>query len=75
MASPEMWYAFVKALRREQDKLRDELQPYLAGTMQAPDATGRYGKDEKTIAVIEREIASLQKTIDRVISEQGLQDA
>jgi hypothetical protein len=71
----QVWRDFIKALRREQDKLRAELKPYSDGTVQAPDATGRFAKDTKTIAVIEREIASLQTTIDRVVAEQRLTDA
>ncbi|HEV2302566.1 MAG TPA: hypothetical protein VGR91_13440 [Stellaceae bacterium] len=75
MAGPEMWCDFIKALRREQDKLRAELQPYLAGSIQVLDGTSHLGRDDKTITAIKQEIASLQKTIDRVISKQGLQDA
>ena len=71
----KLWYDFVKRLRVEQDKLRAELKPYIDGTIQAADSTGYITRDHKTIAAIEREIASLQRTIDNVIAEQGLRDA
>jgi hypothetical protein len=72
------WYDFIKALRAEQDKLRAELEPYENGTLLI--GKGRPGSPlgdctDETIATIKGEIASLQRTIDRVISEQGLHGA
>jgi hypothetical protein len=72
------WYAFLKRLRADQGRLCAELEPYEAGSMRV--GTRPYGGEwrdttDETIASIKREIASLQRTIDNVIAEQGLSDA
>ncbi len=72
------WIGFVKALRAEQDRLRAELGPYEDGTMRVGRRSpGGIWEDftEERIATINGEVASLQRTIDRVIAEQGLRDA
>jgi hypothetical protein len=73
-----IWYDFIKGLRAEQDRLRTELEPYETGGMRV--GTRPYGgvwgdTTDATIAQIKGEIASLQRTIDKVIAEQGLHDA
>jgi hypothetical protein len=78
MADKATWYAFLKSLRAEQDELRTELERYEAGGMRV--GTRPYGGEwrdttDETIASIKGEIASLQRTIDNVIAEQGLSDA
>jgi hypothetical protein len=78
MADPATWYAFIKSLRAEQDELRAELEPYEMGGMRVgekpPGGAWRDTTAER-IAQIKGEIASLQRTIDNVIAEQGLRDA
>jgi hypothetical protein len=73
-----IWYNFIKRLRAEQDKLRTELEPYESGGMRV--GTRPYGGEwrdttDETIRTMKGEIASLQKTIDSVIVDQGLHDA
>jgi hypothetical protein len=72
------WYDFIKNLRAKQDGLRAELEPYESGTMHV--GTRPYGGEwrdttEETIASIKGEIASLERVIRSVITEQGLRDA
>lgn len=72
-----IWYDFIKGLRAEQDRLRAELEPYETGGRR--ERTRPYGGEwgdttDATIAQIKGEIASLQRTIDNVIAEQGLRD-
>jgi hypothetical protein len=74
MASREEWIAFVKALRGRQDKLREEARPYeecriFIGPL---PSGGRSEVTEKYIASIKEDIASLERTIQRVIAEEGL---
>jgi hypothetical protein len=72
-----IWYDFIKNLRKEQDALRAELEPYESGTMRiARGPMGGPMQDftAERISAIKGEIASLQRTIDHVIAEQGLQD-
>jgi hypothetical protein len=78
MADSATWYAFIKSLRADQDRLRAELEPYESGRSQV--RTRPYGGEwrditAETIATMKGEIASLQRTIDNVITEQGLSDA
>jgi len=74
----DTWYAFIKNLRARQDELRAELEPYESGTMQV--GTRPYGGEwrdttAETINTIKGEIASIERTIQNVIAEQGLHDA
>jgi hypothetical protein len=72
-----IWYAFIKNLRTRQDKLRAEREPYVSGTMRigkGPAGGPMHDCTDETIATINGEIASLQRTIDYVIAEQGLCD-
>jgi hypothetical protein len=78
MADRESWIAFVRELRTRQGELREELRPYEAGAMRVGRGpTGGTMRDitDERIATIKREIASLQRVIDQVASEQGLTDA
>jgi hypothetical protein len=73
-----IWYDFIKGLRAEQDRLRAELEPYEIGGMRVGTrpSGGVWGDTtDATIAQIKGEITSLQRTIDKVIAEQGLRDA
>ncbi len=72
------WIGFIKGLRAEQERLRAELRPYEDGTMRVGRRPpGGIWEDftEERIATINGEIGSLQRTIDRVIAEQGLHNA
>lgn len=72
-----IWYEFVKSLRADQDRLRAELEPYETGKMRVRTRPpgGVWGDTtEATITQIKGEIASLQRTIDRVTAEQNLQN-
>lgn len=78
MADYATWYAFIKSLRADQDQLRAELEPYKSGKMRvgkAPLGVPMQDCTQERIAEIEEEIASIQRTIDAVIAEQGLRDA
>jgi predicted transcriptional regulator len=69
------WDAFVKELRSRQQKLREELRPYEDGTMRVwrgPRGATPTDITDERISTIKGEIASLQRTIDQVIAEQGL---
>jgi hypothetical protein len=75
IADRETWYAFIKALRAEQDELHEDLDRYETGGMRV--GTRPYGGEWRditnaTTASIKKEIASLQRTIDHVIAEQGV---
>jgi hypothetical protein len=73
-----IWYDFITGLRAEQDGLRAELEPYETGKMrvQTRPLGGVWGDTtDATIVQIKDEIASLQRTIGRVIAEQKLYDA
>jgi ribosomal protein L29 len=67
MSNKTVWLNFIQSLRDEQKELRQYL--FEAGTMHV----GREGGD--TMETVRREIARLQETIDRVIAEQGLENA
>jgi hypothetical protein len=72
-----IWYDFIKGLRAEKDRLRAELEPYETGKMRVGTRPrgGVWGDTtDATIAQIKGEIASLRRTIDRVITEQKLND-
>jgi hypothetical protein len=73
MADPTIWAEFIKSLRAEQDELR----AYLASFENGAQKVSRGGVDRTPdeVATVKREIASLQETINRVITEQGLRDA
>ncbi len=74
----EIWYAFIKNLRARQDKLRAELDPYESrGWRVGKGPAGGPMQDctDETIATIKGEIASIQRTINHVVAEQGLHDA
>jgi len=60
---------FIKALRTEQDTLRNYLASFDAG---ATVHRNRVDWTATEIATVKREIASLQVTIDRVVTEQGI---
>ena len=70
MSDRVTWTAFINGLRTLQEQLREYLAPFEAGSA----SVGRGGRDYTAdeIATVRREIASLQKTIDRVIAEKGL---
>ena len=73
-----VWYAFIKRLWAEQEKLRTELEPYLTKSMRVgigPPGGPMQDCTDERIATIKGEIASLQRTIDNVIAEQGLRNA
>jgi len=73
-----IWYDFIKGLRAEQDKLHAELDPYLTEGVRVRRVLGNGSMQDFTderIAAIKGEIASLQRTIDNVIAEQGLRNA
>lgn len=72
------WYVFVNHMRQEQTRLRAELKPFETQTMYlGTRPRGGVWRDitAKTITSIKGEIATLQRTIDGVIAEQGLADA
>lgn len=73
MANQTIWRDFIQHLRVEQDELRRYLAPFEAGSMHVGQA--RADTTDQEMATVRREIASLQVTIDRVIAEQGLDDA
>jgi hypothetical protein len=77
MASKQEWTEFVQALRARQDELRAEARPFEEGKLFVGLPLPNWQRADMTkahIAAIKGEIASLEKTIQRVVAEQGLGD-
>jgi hypothetical protein len=78
MASKQQWIEFVQALRARQDELRAEARPFEDGKISVGQPLPDWHRDvdmtKAHIAAIKGEIASLGKTIQGVIAEQGLND-
>jgi len=73
--SRQEWLDYVKALRQRQADLRAEARPFEAGDIMIGRPLPGYQHEDLTaahIAAIHGEIASIEKTIKRVIAEQGL---
>ena len=78
MATKQEWMEFVQALRTRQDELRAEALPFEEGKIfigQPLPAGQRVDMTNAHIAAIKGEVESLEKTIQKVIAEQGLGDA
>jgi hypothetical protein len=79
MATKELWIEFVRSLRSRQDALRAEARPFEEGKIFVGIPVPGWHRDaditKSHIAAIYGEIASLEKTLQRVIAEQGLGDA
>jgi hypothetical protein len=71
-AENTIWVNFVAALRREQNALRAYLAHWEKHTQAAAPIGSRMANEGATVR---KEIETLQRTINRVISEQGLTDA
>lgn len=78
MATKQQWGEFVQALRARQDELRAEARPFEEGKIfvgqPLPDGL-HVDMTKAHIKAIKGEIASLEKTIQKVIAEQGLGNA
>jgi hypothetical protein len=78
MATKQEWTEFVQALRARQDELRAEALPFEEGKIfigQPLPAGQHVDMTMAHIGAIKGEIASLEKTIQKVIAEQDLGNA
>ncbi len=71
MTERTIWVNFIKALRPEQDGLRTYLASFEAG---ATVSRSHVDWTSNEMAIVKREIDSLQATIDRVMAERGFTD-